>query len=313
MTAQAMGRASELWSSYWFPETTGFRLAVCRILAVGTQLLLFRPSLEYQLFLLRNNDTYIEPQALTRWMAGILPVEVYRSPDFFQILYGVMLVAGIAALVGFFTRPSLFLFALGNWVLISHSYSYGSRHHPAAMMCIFLMILAFSPAGRALSLDSLLRRRRAAGEALTAMAFWPLRLMQIMLVLMYLSAGVCKIFRGGLDWFNGYTLQAYLLQDAIRWERPLGLWLAQQHYLCIALSIGAVLLELAFVLALFWKRSVPFLLVSGALLHIGIYVTQAAPFFQLLVLYAVFIDFDRLKEIIKGRGVFWRRELAHAG
>ena len=119
----------------------------------------------------------------------------------------------------------------------------------------------------------------------------------------YLNAGICKLHVSGLAWMNGYTLQGHIFTDAVRWERPLGLWMAQQHNLCIALSVFAILFEVSFFVALIAPRAVPFILIGGAALHTGIFLVQAAPFFQTVILYCVFIDFDRLFRRMRSRGL----------
>src|SRR5262249_51770337 len=150
-------------------------------------------------------------------------------------IYWTTAAAGITTLIGLFTRTSAFMFALGSWILAAHNYSYGEKHHTEALLCIFLALLAFSPSGDRLSIDAIIRRWHphsfegllSGGKVTTAS--WPLKLMRILLALAYFSAGICKLFFGGLAWMNGYTLQKYLFAAAIPRELPLGIWLAQQH------------------------------------------------------------------------------------
>src|SRR4029450_1604315 len=126
-------------------------------------------------------------------------------------------------------------------------------------------LLAVSPSEAVLSLDALLRRVRTAGGSMhveppaqtlpeSPFARWPLRTVQWLLVLVYLSAGLSKLAAGGLDWFNGYTLSYYFAQDALRWGSPVGLWLAGQPEIASVLSVGAVVFELTFVLAILVPR-----------------------------------------------------------
>jgi len=91
---------------------------------------------------------------------------------------------------------------------------------------------------------------------------------------------------------NGYTLQRYMFANAINFDKPLGIWLAQQHTLCIMLSIATILFEVFFFVSLFFRKSVIVFLIGGILLHVGIFVTMSAPFFQHIVLYIVFINFE---------------------
>src|SRR5690606_4876052 len=137
--------------------------------------------------------------------------------------------------------------------------------HPEAIYCIFLMLLAFSPAGRCLSLDAWLFGRRSNRHApplhegggiraVDTTAQWPLTAATWLMARGYLCAGLAKLKVGGLEWFNGDTLQWYLLQDGKRWGSDLGLWLATQKELCIAISIGAVAFEVGFPIVLYFRR-----------------------------------------------------------
>lgn len=299
MTSGALDprRWREGWDDWWFPSDTGFRLAVCRILVVSAQLFFFMPSVSRQVDLIENNATgFIDPQWLVVAISAVGLRDVLLAPAFFEVLYVVTFVAGIACLVGLLTRPAAFVFALGNWIFVSHTYSYGEEHHGEAIICMFLMLLAFSPSGRRLSLDAVLHRWRG-GEvtapATVETAVWPLRLTQLLLAWAYFSNGLSKLVYGGLEWMNGYTLQRHILGNAVSWDKPLGLELARHHELAVLLSIGTIVIELFFPLAVFVRRTTPFFLIGGALLHVGIDVTMGAAFYQHVVLYSVFIDFSK--------------------
>jgi uncharacterized membrane protein YphA (DoxX/SURF4 family) len=289
------------WNAFWFPEATTLRLSICRILVVAAQLFLFFPPLVDQIDLLKRNTGFIEPQLLIVAISNIIPTDLFFTPETFRVIHWVTAVAGITCLLGLATRTSAFIFALGNWFFLAHGSSYGESHHGEAIFAIFLMLLAFSPSGRYLSIDALIRSRRyheenASRATINKMEFgiWPLRLIQVLLALTYFSTGVSKLIYGGLQWMNGYTLQQYIITDAVLWGMPLGIWLAQQHMLCQLSSIGTIFFELFFFITLIIPRSVPYFLLAGLLFHTGIYVAMAAPFFQHMILYAVFIDFDRV-------------------
>jgi uncharacterized membrane protein YphA (DoxX/SURF4 family) len=292
----------ERWQSFWFPVTSPLRLAVCRLVIVGSQLLFFREPLAEHLMLTRGNESFYQPQAFIRMLAAVFTESAVKAPQTLTTVYWVTLVAGVTTFFGLFTRLSAFFFAIGSWFLVTHRYSYGEKHHPEAIFCIFLLLLAFSPSGRCLSLDSLLHRGRRDRDgrplwgvrARLSTALWPLLVVQVLLAIAYFSAGFCKLYQSGLTWLNGYTLQQHIFNDAVRWDCPAGIWLARQHELCIALSVFAVAFELFFFLAVIFRRLVPIFLIGGVGLHLGIYMTQAAPFFQLVLLYVVFIDFDRI-------------------
>lgn len=285
------------WDQYWFPTTTTRYLALSRIIAVGAQLFWFFPSLDYQINLAEKNSEFIDPQLLISAISALVPREMLFTASGLTVLYWVTFAAGIAALVGLFTRPAMFVFALGTWIFIAHGYSYGDRHHPEAVFVIFLMLLAFSPSGESFSLDALIRRRRRgagkeAKEARVDTAMWPLKLAHVLLAITYFSTGLTKVVFGGARWLNGYTLQAYTFADAINREIPLGIWLGQQHTLALGLSYFTILFELFFFLSLFLPRVAPFIFLAGIAFQIGLYTTAGHPFFQhiiLLILLLLFI------------------------
>jgi hypothetical protein len=278
------------WNAFWFPETTTTPLAVARIIAVAGQLFWFFPPLENQLHRMERNPEFIRPELLIRAIASIVPDSFFTPPVFTQF-YWVVVAFGVLALIGLFTRTSLFFFALGVWILVAHYYSYGDRHHTQAIFCMFLMALPFAPSGRALSVDSLIRRWRArrAGRQLAQpemvdTAMWPLKFGLLLLAFTYLETGVAKLVFGGLRWMNGYTLQGHTFTDAIARDLPMGVWLAQQHTLSIFLSVFTIAFETLFFLTLFFPWVAPFFFIAGIFFKIGLYFTGGHPFFQHITL-----------------------------
>ena len=297
MSAGLVRRWADRWNAYWFPATPTLHLAICRIVAVAAQLFWFFPDLEEHQNLLLKNPEFIEPQLLIRAISAVVPREVFFTPDAFAVLYWVTLVAGVAALVGFFTRTSLFVFALGTWIFVAHLFSYGDRHHTEALFCIFLLLLALAPSGERLSVDALLRRRRRlANEASSAsgmsdMAIWPLKMVHVLLAITYFSTGMSKLLYSGLRWLNGYTLQGHTFGDALERGHPLGLWLAQQHTLAIALSVFTILLEVFFFVSLFLPRLAPLFFLGALAFQVGLYLTAGYDFFQHMVLLTLLLFF----------------------
>lgn len=297
----------ERWERWWFPHSRGINLAVCRILVTGAQLFVFMPFFmatpSEHVALIERGGGFDSPQWMIRVVAAVLPVDVLSWPDLLLGAYAVTVAAGLTTLVGLRTRTSALVFALGTWFLVSHDGSYGEIHHPDIVLSLFLLFLALSPSGRRISVDAILHEDGPREEE-TDQAVWPIKLTQALLAWSYFSNAAGKLAYSGLQWMNGYTLQQDLLSSSLQWDRPLGLWLAQHHGLCVVLSVGTIAFELLFPLALFVRRARPFLLLSGIVFHWVIYVTMNAAFFQHIVLYAVFIDFEGLASRLRsGRRV----------
>ncbi|MEM7576466.1 MAG: HTTM domain-containing protein [Planctomycetota bacterium] len=303
--------------SFFFPLASPLRLSVMRVVAVFCQLVFFYESLDYQLAKLASPG-FSDPQWFIRGLTVLLPESVLRTESFLTGLWWATYAAGVFAMLGYKTRGALLLFALGNMIQIAHVYSYGEHHHPEAAFCVFLLMMAFSPCGRALSVDAWFKMKRGYGpdegwgpDAKLTTVMWPLVAIQCFIAIAYFDAFLSKAIVGGLHWMNGYTLQTYLLRDGLRWDRPVGVWMSQFRWLGIAFAVGAVVFD-----ALFWtvllprfKRLawlwpvVPLFLLAGTAMHITIYVAQAAPFFQFLVLYLTFVPWERwgwLQRVARG-------------
>lgn len=293
------------WDAYWFQPAPLMNLAVCRLVLVGFQLwVLGRLGFAQEIV-----DHAQLPEALYR------PLPIFRLLTGFwegrpalpavQVVYGLTLAAGWLALIGLRTRWTLALFAFGSLWLRAFLYSFGELHHPHNVMTVALGLLALSPSGAALSWDALRQRwhrtlaaRRFVPRTETPRdpyAGWALRLIQWLVGLSYFSAAWCKLRHNGLSWLNGYTLQYYLWQDALRWERPIGVWFAQQHELAVVLSWLTILVEVGFLFIplLPWLKWL--CLPAGVGLHTGIYLAMRAPFFQLIALYSAYLPWHRLQ------------------
>jgi hypothetical protein len=285
------------WRKYWFRPVPLAYLGLFRIVAVGTQLIILLMEGGYGLRQLAGlaslPDSMYKP--LPALQAFLLPFGLDARPSFalVTVIYWITAAAGIGALVGWMSRFSLLLFAVGNTFLQAFAYSFGDLHHREALMIITLWVLAVSPAGGTLSLDSYLASRNSSRRKTlrdtSIFAAWPLLLVQNLFGLVYLDAALRKLYAGGLDWLNGYTLQYYLYSDASRRGSAFGLWLAQQHTLACVLSWISILWEGTFFLVLIFPRLVWLYLPLGIALHVGMALAGVAWFTQFIALYAAFI------------------------
>jgi hypothetical protein len=156
---------------------------------------------------------------------------------------------------------------------------------------------------------------------------WPVRLTLVLLCLYYFASGSAKLRNSGLSWADGRTLSFYLsggsrlgggepqrfLADpdsspSARWRdgeglidyaylgRPtsLGLALSRSPTAAKLFSLGTLLFELSFPLALLGRRFALGYLIAGALFHIGIIVTLRIEFWSYLTVYLLFVDWIAL-------------------
>jgi hypothetical protein len=149
-----------------------------------------------------------------------------------------------------------------------------------------LLLLSLSPCGDALAPG---RARPAAPSADHA---WPLRVAQVLVCQSYFFSGWAKLQAAGFAWASSANMRAWLLlsnqDDQLAVFTAPGLWIADRPALCLLMGILALLFDLGFPLALFWRRARPLLVAAAALFHLAIlfalnYAFLSAPLLLLFV------------------------------
>lgn len=307
-----MSSFSQRWNAYWFAPAACFDLAIMRIIACAVTLF----------FAFVYHDNFSTVARLAEY-----PPEMYQPIVIFKLIHApfgwgvgpegswivrpdgqlmhwvavACLASGVLALVGFFTRVSLFVFACAFTYVQAYLFSFGDMHHPEGVMVVALFALALAPSGRVLSVDAALRGQRVVDIDLNdEFAGWPVKLIQWFFVLMYWSAVVSKFKNGGLDWANGYTLQYYLARNGIRYGSDVAVLLSQHHWLVLLGQIGVLAFQAVFFLCLLFPILRWVFVPGGLFLHSFIYVTLRAPFFTWIGLYCVFIPWAEIAKRFRG-------------
>jgi hypothetical protein len=295
-------RVQRAWGRYWFTPGSLQDLALVRIVVFGSQTLLFLwfpvariRSATAQIAQATSITAHYQPLPILKLL--LLPFgawgTVRPSAAIIAATFVIAVAAGLCATAGLFSRVTMLAAALANLVLVTHWYSYGDYHHAEALMLIALLVLALSPAGRAWSLDRWLHQRGGASPPSDADTFatWPLRLMQWIIALTYLSAALSKLVYGGFEWFNGTTMLYHFLRVGVGDQRALALYLAGlPPWLHIVPSAIAFLFELTFIVAVLIPRTAWAYVLVGLMFHLAVYESMGIGFFQTMVLYIVFIE-----------------------
>jgi hypothetical protein len=288
------------WTSYWYDSRASLLdLAIVRVFALTIHLFIvfsyYFAAVEYAVAF---PDTVWSPIPLMKMMNIASGWGVRPDDHLVWVMYWAMAVSAFLALIGCATRASLLTCAVTTMFITAYVYSFGHIHNREAILVVAMLALAIAPSGRLLSFDYLVfwRARQPVGTSLTTwndeFAAWPIKLLQIFFVLMYLSATISKLWSA--DWLNGYTLQWALAMDGLRNDSPLAVWLSQFHGLSLALQWGVILFQSTFVLALLYPKTRLFFVPAGIVLHTAIYETLRAPFPQWIALYAVFVPWREL-------------------
>ena len=276
------------WTGYWFAPAPVLDLSIVRIVIVGAQLLLllFYGSYDIERFEEFSELEHALYHPIPAFRIATIFFGLDFRPDFtfLLIIYWSTVLVGFMALVGIFTNISMGLFLFGNVFLIGFLYSFGDFHHTQAPLILCLVVLMLSPCGRVLTLDRQMSSTPSKDVVAETdmMAGWPIKLMQWVFALIYVSAFLEKmVFIGGLDWLNGFTLQYYMARDTLWRGSLMGDWMHRHHEL--------ILFQGTFWISLIFTRLKWIYVPLGFAFHVMIYVQLNAIFMEWMAVYVVFV------------------------
>ena len=267
-----MNALTAAWNTFWFAPASPRRLGLCRAGFFGSFYLLFLTRVDLRWYALFPPGFH-QPRSFFAWLA--LPVP---SWDVMGWLVTAFEISVILAALGLLTRlATVTAFVLGLYVL-GLQFNYGYLHWAHAIVPIVTGILALSSCGDAWSLDALIRRAAAGKVAHPGGQYrWPVQLVRLLFVTVFLAAGLAKLRQAGLDWLLSDTLRNYLLENqyvfrsegGAGWSHALADWLIARPGLCRALAAGTLGVELSAPAALFSGRARLWLIPLLLLFQIG--------------------------------------------
>jgi hypothetical protein len=204
-------------------------------------------------------------------------------------IHSIVILALITACVGWCTRSSLILATVG-YTYLNMLDILSTLNKSSAIASHFLFFLCWTQCGAVWSIDSWLARKRLARQGIPpelvpapTSPLWPRRLIQILLAVVYLSAGVTKLQVRG--YFTGEHLQTWML-STIHTPNVLGGYLALHPSFVIVCAYVTALWELLFIF-LVWKPMVRrVVLPLGVLFHVMTTLTLGLFIFPMICLSA---------------------------
>ncbi|MBI2773288.1 MAG: HTTM domain-containing protein, partial [Chloroflexi bacterium] len=179
--------------------------------------------------------------------------------------YVIALAAVVAFTVGYQTRRVTVLFFLVLLSMINRTPTI--MHGEDLVSRQILFFACFASLGDRWSVDAWLRSRRGLAPV-HARAIWPLRLMQLALVFVYMFSMPAKP-SDDVAWRDGTAI--YYVMSSWNWARfPQLAPLFYSGPLSYFMSLGTLVVEGAFPLLVWWKRTRAFALISIFLLQVGI-------------------------------------------
>ena len=260
------------WNAFWFAPAVPWRLGLCRAGFFGSFYILFLARTDLRWYALFPPGFH-RPRSFFAWLALPTP-----TLDVLAWLVTAFEFSVILAALGLLTRvATTTAFVVGLYVL-GLQFNYGYLHWAHAVVPIVMGILALSPCGAALSADALIRRLAKGRVAESGGQYrWPIQLVRLVFVTVFLAAGLSKLRQAGLDWIFSDTLRNYFLENqyvfrsegARGWSHPLANWLIARPGLCRLLAVTALGLELSAPATLFSRHARRWLIPLLLLFQVG--------------------------------------------
>ena len=214
-------------------------------------------------------------------LSGIGPVS---TSTIAAVLVGTVL-AAVAVVFGWRYRLTGPLFACGLLWLTTYQNSWSKLLHSENVLVVHALVLAVAPAADAWSAGG----NQRPPAPVDGRYGWPLRAMALATVLSYWTAGVTKLRRGGLAWFDPDNLRNWLAYDLVRKELFGDPYLhlampALRHAWLLAPAVLATLaIELGAPLALTGRRRAIVWVTAAWTFHVAVLATMSVLFpYQLL-------------------------------
>jgi hypothetical protein len=273
------------WERFWFrPEPTS-TLALIRIV-FGLLVFAWTLSLAGDLAAFFGKSGVVPKQPAAGGVWGVLGVS---SSDFVvQLLFAVLLLSSLALALGYHTRLAAVLVFIGVMSFERRNpYVFNTGDWLLRLMAFYLVL---APSGAALSLDRW-RTNRSRFWEFPLRAPWVIRLMQIQLSVVYFAALWDKL--QGTTWNNG-TAVSYAMRITDVHRFPDFGFLIHSAFLSNVMTFGTLAVEFSVAVFVWNRRLRPWVLLAGALLHLGIEYSIRVGFFSLamLTLYIAFLDPD---------------------
>ena len=228
----------------------------------------------------------------------LLPWSFYeqlQTPSAMVLLKTVMVLSLLLSTAGLLTvvstKTSLLLVIFYQGLLRS----FGHFNHDEMLAVYCLAVLAFTPCGDAFSLDSRIAPKKRKERPGFAYAY-PILLMQLLMAWSYFSSALIKLRTAGFKYLSADNLPAlaifHSLDNLHDTHFRLAFWLPQvKAWLPFAVAL-VLIWELAFPLAVFWRRVRWWILGFGIVFHLSTLFLMNIFFPHHLAMYLIFIDWD---------------------
>ncbi|MBC7810113.1 MAG: HTTM domain-containing protein [Burkholderiales bacterium] len=281
--------------SRFVPPTSAFTLGVFRALVCAV---LLANALWEDL----SNVTKL-PLGLRQRMgtANWLPEAIFTNETLLIVIQLVTIITLVLGMLGLWTRLTLPTALVSTLLMGGIIRSMTSYYHINVATWWLLLILCWTPCADTFSIDAWRKRDTYAAlrKRTPPMVYgWARYACWVLLVLVYLAAGLNKLRQGGLLWWDATNLRSIVYRSALEpsdFDFAAGLVLENAPDALFALlGITSLVIELGYASVLFSRRARWVFPALAAAMHIGIFLLQKIFFYDLVLLQLLFVDWERV-------------------
>jgi Vitamin K-dependent gamma-carboxylase len=266
----------------WYRPTSPYDLGLCRMLWFSA-LFFHVADIDFSSWAGRSLQIFWEPIFPVRLLGLGFPGEA--TLNWIQILWKIALISSV---LGFRTRLSTFLAAVLGTYLLTLEQNFGKVHHNYPVVILTLWVLAWSRCGDGFSVDAALRKQPFDASPEYR---WPLKTIQFLLALIFLSAGISKLRASGLEWVQPDNMRLLLLKHqyyfgGFPWT-DWGVTVARYPSFCSVFALSTLTIELGLFVG-FLFPSLAKLFVPAAIVMLIAFALFLGPYFPMLIATFVF-------------------------
>ncbi len=293
--------AARMWNGLWFRPVDARALGLMRVV-LGLILFVYLAGMWSEVNLYFSDAGPVDLRSLQEgWVAERWSYLDGYGPFGLHVWLTIALVVSVMLTIGFWTWPSTLLALIacvGMWHRSPIVHGGGDR-----LLRIWLLYMLIAPAGRALSVDAWLARRRAqrrAGAGSTAEAeggavvpVLVLRFIQLQLMILYTQAASTKL--GGTGWRDFTALYYGLSNAAVSRFPALFDHLLASDFVQLLCRLGTKTIlawQIAFIPLVLWPLTRRFALLIGVVFHTIVLATFSVGVFSLTSLWAYLAFLD---------------------
>ena len=258
------------WDRFWFSRFDPISAGLFRIAVGSLILLMFLYSypnwdrfyavdgiLQLDLNVVQRVSIPLDTVNVFYWTDGILPTGFW---------WWVATLASLGFVLGAFTRSSTVILYVMMISIVNRNRLITNGDDLVFRMLMFHAL--FAPLGHELSLDRWWRVRRGLPQR-TAPMIWPVRMLQINILMVYVVSTHNKIF-DDIAWTNGMAIYWTMASDM--WSRELIPWVSYKYgFLFTRLgTYGSLLIEGLFPILVWVPRTRAYVILALVSLHVGI-------------------------------------------